>query len=57
VALARAAQIGQIPVNLTATVNANVNANVNLGFVAATYLCNAGAGRSGVCEHVGSLRQ
>ncbi|HWX36614.1 MAG TPA: transporter [Steroidobacteraceae bacterium] len=29
-ALARAAQIGQIPVNLTATVNANVNANVNL---------------------------
>jgi hypothetical protein len=38
VALARAAQIGQIPVNLTATVNANVNANVNLGFVAATYI-------------------
>jgi len=38
VALARAAQIGQIPVNLTATVNANVNANVNLGFVAATYV-------------------
>jgi hypothetical protein len=38
VALAKAAQIGQIPVNLTATVNANVNANVNLGFVAATYV-------------------
>jgi hypothetical protein len=38
VALARAAQIGQIPVNLTATVNANVNANVNLGFFAATYV-------------------
>jgi hypothetical protein len=38
VALAKAAQIGQIPANLTATVNANVNANVNLGFVAATYV-------------------
>jgi hypothetical protein len=38
VALARAIQIGQIPVNLTATVNANVNANVNFGFVGATYV-------------------
>jgi hypothetical protein len=38
VALAKAIQIGQIPVNVTATANANVNANVNLGLVAATYV-------------------
>lgn len=37
VALANAAQIGQIAVNLTATVNANVSTNVDIDFLAATY--------------------